>query len=726
MKRPALVATLFLSFVAPALSQEASSDAAMEAIRASKLVTALRVTEEVTLDGQLDEGVWRLALPATDFYQQYPRNGEPSSERTEVRFLYDADNLYVGLICFDSGPLSVNELKEDFNFGGGDTVSVIIDSLHDRRSAFVFGVNPAGAKRDGQVFNDGIFNQDWDGVWDVRASTNSDGWIAEFAIPFKTLRFSHLPAQEWGLQITRMLMRRNEQSNWSPLPIRARNVRVSLAGTLNGLENIRQGRNLKIKPFVTAGISKLSPEASAGTDYDGGVDAKYGLTQSLTLDVTYRTDFAQVEVDQQQVNLTRFNLFFPEKRDFFLENSGIFNFGSGSGGFNTANDQSSLIPFFSRRIGLSSAGAPIPIIGGARVSGQAGRYDLGFLSMKTDSLGSTPSNNYIVGRVKRNIFTNSFVGAIATSRDSTEEGDYNRVYGADAYLLFFERLELDTYILRSRTPGSSGNDYAKRFLAGWRDNEVNISAEYNTVQTNFNPEAGFVRRKDVSQYNSEVSWRPLLENSDTVRNLIFGMTADYFASGLGKVESRVQDLNIGIQFQNGASSNLNVIRTFDRLLTAFPIRTDLDIRAGDYHYTNYQLRLNTGQTRKITANSTYTWGDFWDGTRQSFSGTVNYRPNYHLGMELNYNGNWVDLPNGAFDANIIGARFIYAFTSRAFFNAFFQYNADAHQFSSNVRFNLIHRPLSDLYLVFNDRRDTLTGQLVDRAFTVKLTNLFNF
>ncbi len=732
MKRLFPVLAVLLSVVAPVFPQEASSDAALEAIRALKLVTALRVTEEVTLDGQLDESAWRLAVPATDFIQQYPRNGEPSAERTEVRFLYDADFLYIGVICFDSeaGNLSVNELKEDFNFGSGDTISVIIDSLHDRRSGFVFGSNPAGAKRDGQVFNDGQFNQDWDGVWDAKVRTTPEGWITEFAIPFKTLRFSNVQAQEWGLQVTRLLMRRNEQSNWSPIPIRARNVRVSLAGTLNGLDGIRQGRNLKIKPFVTAGVSKFSGDTDVRTDYDGGLDAKYGITQSLTLDMTYRTDFAQVEADQQQVNLTRFNLFFPEKRDFFLENSGIFSFGSGGGGFNGGGNEGvnggNLIPFFSRRIGLSAAGTPIPIVGGARVSGQTGRYDLGFLSMKTERLGSTPSNNYLVGRAKRNLLTTSFVGGIVTSRDSATPGDYNRVYGADAYFLFSDRIEFDSYILKSQTPGRTGKDNARKFLTAWRGNELNISAEYNTVQANFNPEAGFVRRKDVTQYTSDFSWRPQLERSDLIRNLNFAVSADYYASGAGTVETRTQDVNFGAQFESGGFVNVSMNRTFDRLTSPFAIRPDFAVARGDYTYASYSLRGNTGQSRKVGVNTTYTWGEFWNGTRQSFVSTLNVRPNYHLGLELNYNGNWVDLPNGSFAANIVGARFTYAFTSRAFLNTFLQYNADAHEFSSNIRFNIIHRPLSDLYLVYNDRRNTASGQVMERAFTVKLTNLFNF
>jgi hypothetical protein len=349
MKTPGGILAICLAFASSAFSQDRpdaapaerralSTDSDYEAVRLSRVVSAVRTTETITIDGLLDEAAWERAGPATDFIQQRPRPGEPATERTEVRFLYDDDNLYVGVFCFDSDPdrLVVNSLQKDFATQESDGITLLIDSLHDRRSGFTFIANPAGAKRDVQLFNDGSGTPDWDGVWDVKASTNRDGWIAEFVIPFKTLRFSDSPSQEWGLQITRRVVRKNEEAHWSPIPQRWGNWRMSLAGTLRGLESIRQGRNLKVKPYVSTGVThSRAPDGTLQTirgfvrlrDYEGGVDMKYSLTPSLTLDATYRTDFAQVEVDQQQVNLTRFNLFFPEKRDFFLENAGTFGFG---------------------------------------------------------------------------------------------------------------------------------------------------------------------------------------------------------------------------------------------------------------------------------------------------------------------------------------------------------------------------------------------------------------
>jgi hypothetical protein len=697
-----------------------------DAIRLERVVKAVRTTEKITLDGHLEEPVWQLAIPATDFITTLPRPAEPASARTEVRFVYDDDNLYVGFICFDSDPSdNVVVLREDFASQESDGVSMILDSLHDRRSGFQFGTNPAGAKRDSQITNNGQFNNDWDSVWDVKVSTNDEGWTAEFMIPFKTLRFSQSPTQEWGVNLSRFIVRRNEQSFWSPIPIRYSMSRISQAGTLTGLEGIHQGRNLRVKPFAIAGITQVRGRSTL-KDYDGGVDAKYSLTPSLTLDTTYRTDFAQVEVDQQQVNLTRFNLFFPEKRDFFLETAGTFAFGGGAPQF---AGNVNLVPFFSRSIGLSG-GTPIPIVGGARVTGKAGRFDTGFLTMKTerstDGVRSIPSNNYLVGRIKRNFSTSSWIGGLVTNRDSTTAGDYNRVYGADAHFQFYNRLEFDSYLLRSDTPGKSGKDQARRFATAWRDDELVVNAEYNAVQTNFNPEMGFIRRKDNTNYSGDFSWLPRLRKSKTVRNLIFTTNMDYFESGNGKVETRTQGVTFGTQLQNSGSINFSVTENFDRLTNRFLIRPDLAIEPGDYKYRDYVAKFTSSQRQKITGGGNVTIGEFWDGHRKSFGGNLGLRPDYHLNATLDYSYNRVNLPGGSFSTSLVGTRVLYGFSPRFFLNAFVQYNADTHLVSSNIRFDFIHHPQSDLYLVYNDSRNTLTGQFRERAFIVKFTNLFSF
>ena len=648
MKHFTLILLVTLIAVGPAFAQdEAGVD--YETARFDKNAAALRITEEVTLDGLLNEAAWDIAVPVTDFYQQSPRPGELALNQAEVRFLYDDDNLYVGVILFDANPgnLVINDLTEDFGFNQ-DSIGFMLDTLRDYRSGFMFFTNAAGARRDGQISNNGQNdNFDWDGVWDVETSQNDRGWIAEFRIPFKTLRFSSSESQEWGVNFDRKVRYQFEDSVWSPIPVRWRASRMSMAGTLRGLEGIRQGRNLKVKPFGVAGFTQTrqggDPFGAWNTDqnYDGGLDIKYGLTQSLTLDATYRTDFAQVEVDQQQVNLTRFNLFFPEKREFFLENAGTFNFGQRNG--------RDLIPFFSRRIGLSNQGTPIPIVGGARVTGQIGNYDVGFLSMKTESTATTPSNLYTVGRVKQNLLDNSWIGGMVTNRDSTVAGNYNRLYGVDAYFQFFNRLEFDTHFIKTETPGLEGDDQARKFNVGWRDDELLFGAEYNAVEQNFNPEVGFVRRPGVIRYNGYASWNPRFDNSDLIRNLIFQAGLDYFEGATTQeIETRTERVDLGIRFDNSASINFSIIENLERLTEVFNIRRDVGIPEGDYGYRRYRVSASTDPSKKITGGGNFEWGEFWNGESESFGGNVSFRPNYNLSVRVDYSRNQVDLSNASF------------------------------------------------------------------------------
>ena len=701
-----------------------------EAAQQERVATAVRITDEITVDGRLEETAWDLAVPATDLYQ-WAKPGLPATNKTEARFIYDDNNLYVGVNMWDKDIANrvVNEVKEDFQFRDTDGLSIILDTLHDKRSGFLFGTNPAGARRDGQLANDGGLNQDWDGVWDVKVSIDERGWIAEYVIPFKTLRFTNEPVQEWGMNISRRILFLTEENMWSPIPVRYTATKISMAGTLKGIENINAGRNLTVKPYITAGVTQVRTGAQQMTktrslskldDYGRGVDLKYGITESITLDATYHTDFAQVEVDQQQTNLTRFNLFFPEKRDFFLENAGTFAFGPGG----------NLVPFFSRRIGLSAAGSPIPIAGGARVTGKIDRFDLGMLAMKTESITGLPSNNYTVGRLKRNLLTRSHIGAIVTNRDSRTDGDYNRVYGADARFIFSDRLGFDSYILRSDTPGRTGENLARRFEVGWRDTELIAVAQYNEVQANFNPEVGFIRRSNNSQYNTELAWRPQIQSSDAIRNLNFTTTLDYYAGnknveGNRVIETRTQEGTVGMVFENNSNISLNISQTFDRLNSPTRIQ-GLVIPIGDYKYQDYTASFNTDASEKISGNGSINWGEFWNGRRRSVGAGLAVKPDYHLNVAITYSRDLVKFQSGTAQTNLLGARFIYGFSPRSFMNAFFQYNSQTHELSTNLRFNITYRPLSDIYVVYNDRRNTQIDEPLDRAFIVKVTNLFSF
>ena len=695
--------------------------------RFERIAHALRIDEHISIDGRLSEPAWERAEPATHFVQWEPNPGRPASQDTDVRFLYDARNLYIGVRCWDSEPsrLTVTELREDFD-PQGDNIGIFLDTLHDLRSGFTFWTNPAGARRDFQVFDDdNVRNQDWDGVWDVKTTIDEKGWTAEFVIPFKTFRFSSSPKQEWGLNVVRRVQRDNEDAHWSPLPRRYRNSRASMAGTLTGLEGIRQGRNLKIKPFVIASVTQLpSKQFRRDPDANGGIDFKYGLTQSLTLDLTYRTDFSQVEADQQQINLTRFNQFFPEKREFFLENFGIFGIAAGGGG--AAGGGTNLSPFFSRRIGLSAAGTPIPIVGGARVSGRVGQYDIGLLAMKTERDGAVPSNNFVVGRLRRIFAGNSAAGAVVTSRDSMTPGDYNRLYGVDALLRFYENLEVTSYLLQTETPRRRGQNAARLLGAAWRGNDFTVEGQYDDVQPNFVPDVGFVRRRDMSHYSGNVSVRPRPRNNAHIRNFSFDAGSDYYADPRGRVETREHTAGTGISFQDGASLRVGATSTFDRLAAPFTIQRPVVLPAGDYQYSRYSASYSANPARPLGGSVNASVGEFWDGRSWSVGGAVELKPNYHVNVSMTFSRNDVTLPQGTFVTTLVGTRVLWAFTSKAFLNSFLQYNATTNQFSANTRFNIIHRPLSDLYIVYNERRDTNSGSLLERGLVVKFTDMFDF
>jgi Domain of unknown function (DUF5916)/Carbohydrate family 9 binding domain-like len=693
--------------------------------RLDRIVHALRIDEPIVIDGRLSEPAWQRAQPATHFVQWNPSPGKPASYDTDARFLYDSQNLYVGVRCFDPEPdkITVSGLEREFNSGIQDGIGLFFDSMHDGQTGFYFATNPVGAHHDFQSSADDAYrNNDWEGVWDVRVTIDEQGWIAEFIVPFKTLRFSDDPNQEWGLNIMRRIRRYNEDSHWAPLPRRYRVARSSMAGTLTGLENVHQGRNLKIKPF---GISKtLDTQLAPGTQhFDGGFDVKYGLTESLTTDFSYRTDFSQVEADQQQVNLTRFNLFFPEKREFFLENSGIFGVASSAGASGSTSDN--VIPFFSRRIGLSAAGIPIPIEGGARLSGKTGPYDVGLLAMRTGEFAGWPADTFLVGRLRRNFRGQSSIGAIMTSRSSSASD--NQLFGVDAFLRFFEKLEVSSYLMGTNTPAREGQDLSTRLGLAWRDDDLTAVGEYEDVQANFNPEVGFVRRENMKHSAGDLSWRPRPASGGRVRNYLLGGTTDYFeASDTGKLETRQHSASAGVSFQDGSSFTATATNTFDRLEEPFAIQPGIVIPVGDYEYTNGGASYSSDPSRPFSGGAGVTTGGFWDGHNTTVTGNFTLKPNYHLSVGMNYSRNDVNLPYGDFTTTLVGTRVLYGFTSRLLLNSFLQYNASTHQFSSNTRFNFIHHPMSDLYVVYNERRDTNTGALIDRGLIVKLTNLFDF
>ncbi len=505
----ALLAAVALLGTARSLPAQGAPTIDYATARLERKLVAIRAASAITLDGRLDEPAWRDAPVANHFIQNEPREGAPATYDTEVRVVYDDEALYIGVFAHDDQPggIIVSDLKKDFNLNSSDGFRLIIDTFDDRRNGYQFAVNPAGARWDAQMANEGRENNsNWDGIWEAKTRITETGWYAEIWIPFRTLKFAKGNPQTWGLNFERRLRRLNENSYWSPLPRVYDLERVSLAGTLDGMQGLRPGKNLRVKPYGLSSSNTIGDVGTSG-DLSGGLDVKYGVTNGLTLDFTLNTDFSQVEADEQQVNLSRFSLFFPEKRDFFLENSGIFQFGGGGGGggggtasSGRQNASQETLLFFSRRIGLSESGDAIPILGGTRLTGRVGRFTVGGLSIQQQRLGSVASTNFTALRVRRDILANSDIGVVLLNKD--ESGPrFNRVAGADANFQF-GFLSLNGYAVKTFSPQvvapGSGEDFAARGSFNYRSRTLQIRGYYSAIGSRFTDEMGYVPRVGVN------------------------------------------------------------------------------------------------------------------------------------------------------------------------------------------------------------------------------------
>ena len=688
--------------------------------QSKKTVTAVLAIEPIVLDGVLDEKVWQQATPATDFVQREPYQGQPATEHTEVRVAYDRQAIYFGMTAYDSQPdqLIINSLEQDFAHNNQDGLSLYIDTFDDDRNAFVFYVNPVGAKKEMQTIDEGrVTNVEWEDVWDVRARQNDDGWVAEIRIPFKSLRFPRNESQHWGINFGRRLRRKNERNDWSPIPRRFSGYDLSFAGDLLGIEGVSPGRNFKIKPFVTGQVSKFRDDDTDSIG-DIGMDAKYGLG-GLTLDVTLNTDFSQVEVDEQQINLTRFNLFFPEKRDFFIENAGIFVFGQTEE--RQSDSRRDFLPFFSRRIGLE-AGTPLPILGGARLTGRAGPYSLGILDMQTRDSGLVPGRNFAVFRLKRNILAQSTVGVLWVDRESELPGDSNHVFGVDANFRLHD-WSIASFLAGSRTPGLHRDREAGRVWVEWKNNFWEARSGYLDIGRNFDAKVGFVPRTGIRKWDSSFGWRPRPENP-WVREFFPNLRVQYITDPNNRLLTRATEAEIALNFHDGATFSARRVLNFERLDDPFSLR-GLPIEPGDFHFNDWRLSFTSNTAARLSGNVRYEQGDFWNGTRTGLDFGLSYRPGYHFGLTVRYKRDQLDLAAGQATSHLVTLRSNYAFSTRMFFDAFLQYNSDLRQISTNLRFNLIHRPLSDIFVVYNEQRDMFEGGQVDKALTVKITHMFS-
>jgi len=697
---------------------------------------AQKTTARPRIDGVLDDAAWATAQVIDTFVQQEPQEGQPASDRTEVRVLYDEGHLFIGIRAFASLAVSATEMRRDADrLFDEDNFQVILDTFHDSRNGYMFVTTPLGAKLEQQIFDEGEgggrggtanINRNWDGVWDAAAKIVSDGWTAEIEIPFSTVRFVPSDAQAWGVNFQRHIRRKNETVLWSPIPKAYTLTRVSMAGEMQGLSGISRGLDLRLKPFLVGGVHDVQTSRnSRATDpiRDIGLDARYGLTAGLNMDVTINTDFAQVEVDEQQVNLTRFGLFYPEKRDFFLENSNFFTMGTGSA-FTSTQVQTDL--FFSRRIGLSDSGTPIPIEGGVRVAGKSGRNNIGVLDIQTDDFFTRPGENFFVGRYSRDILKRSRVGAVFINKDSVGGAHFNRTMGVDANLAPSANMQIQSYIAKTETPGKAGNDMAMFGRIAYRDPNWNLYLNYLDVQENFNAEAGFVQRTGIRTTKGHFSPTPR-PTKGNVKLFEPMYVLTYTTDQDNRLIYRQHHAMLGTTLRDDTFINVFYQNTLDVLDVPFRIRPDVTIPVGAYSMNEWYFTVNTSPGRRLYERVTVSPVQFYGGTRLNLAAAAGIRASSRLSAEMQYNRNDVKMPWGDFLVNLSTVRVDYTFTPRMTIRSLTQYSDSTHEISNNVRFNFIYRPGSDIYVVYNDLSQTgLPADIFgrkDRQFVLKATYL---
>ncbi|MDA2934250.1 carbohydrate binding family 9 domain-containing protein [Acidobacteria bacterium AH-259-D05] len=698
----------------------------------TKVARAVRIEGTPKIDGDLSESVWELASVVSEFAQRDPQEGEPATERTEVKILYNHKSIFFGVVCYDSEPEKIlaRERARDGGatgfhrsdaFMGDDTFEIILDTFHNHQDGFLFRTNPLGTKFDSWISDEGRReNPNWDERWNTAARRTEEGWVAEIEIPFKSIRVPNEEDQPWGIDFKRNIRRKNEEVAWSNYGRDFKFIQVSQAGDLVGLRDISGELRLRVKPYATAGVSRVFVEGEPETDhlFDAGLeDVKYRLTPSLTLDFTANPDFAQVDVDEQVSNLTRFSIFFPEKREFFLENANVFDFGPGG-------PRPELKLFHSRRVGLSEDREPIDIIAGLRLTGQLKGLDLGFMSVQTDDFQDIPGSNFSVLRVKRKLLSRSVVGAMVTNRQSSLEDDYNRTLGLDANFVFFENLHLESFLAKSETPGLEEDDWAVRPLrVAWDTDFLFASAEHMIIGRNFNAEMGFIPRTDVKQSFLSVEIKPR-PRSEMIRQFAFISSLRYITNQQNVLETREQEVFFRTSLESGDSIGFGYARNFEFLDESFRLRGQLLVPPGAYYSDRFSFNVGTHRGRRVGGWFQFQRENgFWGGNRLTMNLSPDLKWSENLSFAFQFRLDDVELPQGEFSSKVSNIRINYNFTNNWLTSTTVQYDSIRDLVNVNFRINWIYRTGDDLFLVFNQAR---TSSLTDRAIILKFTHSFDF
>ena len=707
-------------------------------------VRAVRVTTPMRTDGKLDEAIYTMVQPASGFIQMEPQAGQPSTEKTEVWVFYDKDNVYVSFRVWESDPgkAIVNEMRRDSsNIRQGDSVEFSFDTFRDRRNAILFEANALGGRTDLQSTNERQMNIDWNPVWTLTAGRFDGGWTIEAALPFKSIRYAPGSAQDWGFQARRSIKSKNEIAYLTKLPpslgLGRADFSASLYANLVGMEAPPLSHTLELKPYAIADITTdntSTPKRANDPSGDVGVDAKYSITQNLTADLTYNTDFAQVEADEQQVNLTRFSLFFPEKREFFLENQGLFTFGNNSFSAGTSAAASDLpLLFYSRRIGLAG-NREVPILGGGRVTGRVGRYSLGLVNMQTrdDAKAAAQATNFSVVRVKRDILRKSSIGLLATNRSKAQVlPGSNQVFGVDGTFGFFSNLTFATYLAKATSEGIDSDDMSYRAQMEYGGDRYGAQLERLSIDKYFNPEVGFLRRADIRKNYAQFRFSPRPTKITRVRKFSTIGQFTYLEDSAGRLVTRIADGECAVEFQNSDRFSVGVNDDYELLLRTFTIVPGAAVPAGGYGFTTGRVGFTMGQQRKLSGAFLLEKGSFYNGDRTAITyNRSRINVSAQLSVEPNISINWIDLPTGSFTTQLVGSRITYTLTPLVFASALVQYNSTTHTVSTNARLRWEYRPSSELFVVYNDEHDSDAAigvpGLFNRAFIVKVNRLLRF
>ncbi len=737
LSRPVLLMLMVLGPIGtdgPALAgQEMPVQSGVEKAEVPRPVSGARFLERgPVIDGTvIGEEAWKDVPVIAEFRQTTPDDGAPVSEKTEVRVAYTGDALVIGVVCYDSEPskLVVSDSRRDSPLDEVDSFQFILDTYRDGQNGFVFGTSPAGGEYDAQVSLEGRegdrsnrqqsgagggFNLNWDAAWTVRTVTGDFGWSAEFSIPFRNLRYARGGEQSWGLNMQRNIRRKKEVAYWSPLPRQYNILRVSRAGTLEGVKTPSL-RNLKVTPYVLGNTSRdYRSQSKFDTGGEVGGDIKYSLTPSVTLDATINTDFAQVEVDDQQVNLDRFSLFFPEKRPFFLENAGLF----------TAGNSGEVDLFFSRRIGIAASGEQIPIVGGARLSGKVSGWNIGLIDMQTKAvIDVAPANNFAVARVSRETPNRSGFGALFVNRQSTGDlrlstvRDRNRTYALDGRKGLGKYTQLTGFIAGTSSPGITGD--ARAFDGAFlrESPRFDMRAKYTDVGAGFNPEVGFLRRIAFRKVDLHILNRTRPRDFLGLQEVRPHVSYRGYFKPDGFYESGFAHIDNHWEFKSQWELHTGMNLTHEGLRTPFAIAPGIAVPVGNYDQVEAQIVTISPQSKPVNINMMTTIGGYYGGRRVALSPSIRFRAGDRLSGTLNINYNRVTLPQGKFEANLFRLRASYSFSPRVFVQSLMQYNQQTKFLSGNFRFGWLQSANAGIFVVYNEgrERDTLNGDVRDSA-----------